>query len=513
MPKSTAGKNKAPAVSRAGMADLSIHKATDLLLQTLVRMPDPDDVLRKAGVKRKDLRKLLGDDEIAGAFETRSDAALATPWRLEPGETEVAKFFTEQIKAHEKDILGGAWSARPFGFSVVEFVYKSDRSRLELAEASIKPFHWFEPQKERGKLRYYSSNGQGLGEEVDTNLKFMLTRSKATYENTFGEAMLSRLYWPWYFRTNGWKFWMQFLERFGNPLLLGQTADPQALVDELVKMGHENAVAVGNDDKLTAVTSAAAGEFDRAENALCRRVQKYVLGQTLTTDVGDKGSFAAANVHNLVRMDKRASDLLLIMESVQHWINSVCAYNFPGATPPKFVMSDGRGLEIERADRDAKLKEAGIVNFTMDYLLDRYDFNDGDIELPPVIQPPDMTGDEDEDLDEDDEDGNKKDDKKAAAKPGKKAAKLAAKREPGRRFTREQEEIEKLAGGALNLADSPIPADKLRAAILAARDPQDLAERLAQLMDDGDPQFDAILERAIFAADIIGYVHADPAQA
>ena len=57
--------------------------------------------------------------------------------------------------------------------------------------------------------------------------------------NPRGKALMSRVYWLWYFKTNGWRFWAKYLERFGSPLLVGKSnatdqTDMQAFADQLL---------------------------------------------------------------------------------------------------------------------------------------------------------------------------------------------------------------------------------------------------------------------------------------
>lgn len=53
------------------------------------------------------------------------------------------------------------------------------------------------------------------------------------------------------------------------------------------------------------MASANAGQaFSVFQSAQDKRIQKVVLGQTLTTDVDGKGSYAAAKVHDSVRADR-----------------------------------------------------------------------------------------------------------------------------------------------------------------------------------------------------------------
>ena len=393
------------------------------------------------------LRELEFDDETAGALDTRRDAVLSTPWRLEGDDADRTMFVMEQLDPCMESILRGAWAAVPYGYSVMEAVYlEVEGGRVGLASCSERPMEWFKLQRDG---RVYATIG-GLPEfECDQLLKFHVTRRNPTWRNPAGDALLSRLYWPWHFRTNAWRFWLEFLERFGMPLMLGKGAKPQELANALVAMGASAAMAVGTQDSVEAVTTgAAAGEFERAENALSRRIQKLVLGQTGTTDVSNSGSYAAAKVQNEVREDRRNADLRLVRPTVQRIVDALWLLNrFPGKAPI-FLQEDGQGLQLERSERDERLVKAGVLRLTEDYLLRTYDFQKGDIEIPAAVAaalPP-----------------------TEPAPPVRQSLKLAA----APRFTARQREVEGIADALLAAGVELVDANAVRAAIRAATRPR-----------------------------------------
>lgn len=288
-------------------------QAVNDLVSLLTQFSDPDQVLMEAGLSRADLRRLESDDEISAAMETRVNAVLSTPWRLEPGDGAVYDFVMPQLHEHLEGIINAAWKAVPYGYSVIEAIYRKDSDAIRWDRLEERPFEWFRPTID-GKLRYYPKAGStaGLqGQQVDTTFKFYLARRRPTYRNPMGEALLSRLYWPWFFRANGWKFWARFLERFGSPLLIGKTeGSTQDMATALAQAVQSAVAAVGSGDAVDVVAPSGSGDsFRLFSDAVDRRIQKVVLGQTLTTDVGSKGSFAAAKVHNEVRDDRRLADV------------------------------------------------------------------------------------------------------------------------------------------------------------------------------------------------------------
>lgn len=492
-------KSDAPAAAGTLFTD----QAVGLVLSELFGLADPDEVLRKAGLTRTSLRALEGDDEVSTALETRLSGTTAAPWRLDPYDATVAPFIEAELQPLIEQALTGAWSAVPYGYSVLEAVYAHrDGGRYGLAELQEKPFEWFRPMRD-GRLLYMSPQ-RPQGEVVDTQLKFFLTRRRPSYRNPYGEAILSRAYWPWFLRNAGWRAWARFLERAAGPLLLGKTAgDTAGMAKALAEAALSGAVAVGAQDSVEAISPPNVGQaFSLYGSEVDRRIQKLILGQTLTTDVGKGGSYALGSVHERVKGDRIASDHRMLQRTMQAVVNALCALNFPAATPPSFVLGQERGLSPERAARDVTLANAGIVRFTEKYLLDRYDFERGDIEVPEVVPPPAM-GEDDQ--------GDGAPPAKKPPKRGAKASLFAASAPAG--MTPGQQAVDDLGDEAIAQAHSPIDPAAIRAAIRASANADDLVERLAELFADQPPEaYRELMERTLFAADVMGYAHAEAGQ-
>lgn len=485
--------------SKPSTAVLFSDRAIDQFTQALLQFPDPDLVLKQAGLSRADLRRLESDDEISAALETRMAACISTPWRLEGDDQDIVDFVTEHLDAFGERIMTASWTAAPYGYSVQEIIYrKADDGHIVWDRVEERPFEWFRPMPDGG-LKFYrcgisSGSVLGAGEVVDTTFKFFLTRRRPTYRNPYGEAVLSRLYWPWFFRTNGWKFWAVFLERFGSPLLVGKTKGKTEDMSRALAAAVQSAVlAIGAEDSVDAISPAQAGDaFTKFSEQVDRRIQKVILGQTLTTDVTGGGSYAAANVHDRVRDDRKRMDLRMVAGTVQRMIDALVALNFRGAPAPKFLFDDGKGLQKDRAERDATLTRAGVV-LTEQYILRAYDFEPGDFTVGPV--PPQPVG---------------ASPARASAGDSRSSLMFATSGNGGPQFTPNQQALEELADQALADARSPVPAYRIAAAIRESSGPEDLEARLARLFSQVDTTaFADLLERALFAADVMGYAHMD----
>jgi hypothetical protein len=384
-------------------AALYTEQSTYQLLRWMTTLPDPDIVLQKAGIPRYRLRELEADDEIIQCLETRRDAVLGVPWHLEPSEDPASKYITAELEPIWDDLIRWAFEAVPYGYSVIELIYRQDGAKIGLASKANpvpdavypdrlvstmgKPLEWFKPTVYG--LRYFPDNGSGGAQGVQCDpLKYLLTVRGGSYRNPYGEALLSRLWWPVFFRRQGWSFWVRFLERFGTPILMGAVADPQGFIEAMREAGIETAIAVQMGENVTATLASGANEFETVERAIVSRIQKLILGQTLTSQIGPSGgSYAAAKVHDSVREDKRNSDTRLLRGTMQGLVDRLALLN--GWKAPQVVMADDTGLEADRAERDSKLSPVlkdSRLRFSRDYFIDRYDLEDDDLEDAP--EPP-----------------------------------------------------------------------------------------------------------------------------
>lgn len=484
-------------------SSLYADQANNYYLDLFNLFPDLDEVMRRAGLNRTELRKLETDDEIGAATDTRREAVISTPWHLEgadgkPATGKDVDFLHEQLCPWIERMARAGWAAVPYGYSVWETVYaRLAGGRIGIAILWEKPFEWFAP-KQDGRLMYRSlETPQGV--EVDTVYKFFVTVREPTYRQPYGKPLFSQLYWPWFFRKMGWQFWMKFLERWGTPILLGRSAgDKDAMAKALAKAVQNSVIAVGKDDAVEALgMGAGTPHFEAFERAVCARVQKTVLGQTLTSDAGGSsgksGSYSLGKIHNEVREDRRNADLRLITSTIQRQVNALWVLNNLAGDAPLFKFEDDTGLQADRADRDSKLLSTGAVKFTAEYFLRAYDFEEGEVEVVDDPQPA-----------------------QAGAKPKSKAGDdegTQYARRPAARFTREQQAVEDLIGAASKQLEQPVDPEAIRNAIRTAKDPDDLIDKLGLLFAGADPvSFARVIERALFAGHVMGFAHAQPAK-
>lgn len=342
---------------------------------------DVDETLMKAGIQRHRLSVLLDDDEIGQAAETRLDALLGAPYRLEPNDTPEAELLTQEMNEWFVELATCAHNALFFGYSVQEAIYTRKDTHIGLEWIGEKPMEWFEPKND-GRLIYRAESGyEG---EVDQTVKFFLTRRKSSYKQPYGKALLASLYWLFFFKQNGFKFWAKFLERFGTPILLGKVKDGddediQAMNNALLSAHAQSVISIDAEDDvgvLGVAQGTAGSSFETFNTEIKRQIQKLILGQTLTSGTDNSGSRALGVVHENVRKDKLKSDIRMITPTIQAAVNALCELNqWPHH---KIIIGDEKSLEVDKAERDVKLKNAG-ANLTPQYFQREYGLQDGDI--------------------------------------------------------------------------------------------------------------------------------------
>lgn len=469
------------------------QQAEVAFLNFLTKMPDLDEVLRKAGVTRHRLSVLMYDDEIYQCVEKRQDKLESAPFKLEPSEGLPAQILTSELKKWWSELSLGTQDARWYGYSVLEAVYtKPEQLSLFIEGPNITPFigwqwigkkpmQWFEPKNDGRLMLLQMYNNQHRDIECDQQFKHFLTQCKPSYENPYGEALFSRLYWLWFFKNGTTKFWAKFVERFGNPLLKGKSKNVEAMLKALLNAHASSVLSLNPDEDVDIITASSNGNggsaaFESFDKKIERSIQKVILGQTLTSGTDNSGSRALGEVHLEVQNNKVNADIRMITSTIQAIIDALCALN--GWDRHIITIGDEQSLNADKADRDVKLKNAG-ANLSSQYFKREYGLQDGDVAEPQQS----LTS------------------QQFKALPNR-VFSFAA---DVKKLSVEQQEVEELTDAQkLRLLDQKQVNDLLQ----MSASPEDVVFNLVQLIPDATKtEFTANLERALFQADVMGYVY------
>lgn len=458
----------------------------DAFFDNLMRV-DTDETLRQVGMQRHQLSTLLYDDEIDEKVERRIENLTQASYTLSPSEGDEALFVYDQLNKHLESLVIASMNAKLYGYSVCEIVWDKETYKqtgiMQPLRLTEKPMQWFEPKND-GRLLFFADD-MFAPVEVDTKYKYLLQQHRATFDNPKGKALLSRIYWLWYFKKNGWKFWSKFLERFGSPLLIGTTTDDPTLMASALAQAHSQSIFTMPDgDSVNTISSSGNGEtFKAYDDAINKRIAKYLLGQTLTSGADGGGTYGQGKVHQEQQEIIFNSDKMFATRYIRQFINLICELNGIEEAP-WFNFKPEKGIQDELANRDVKLTNQG-VEFTRKYYEDTYDIESKYIKTVGV--PVKL---------------NKLPDDTAMASL---ASNLMA---ATTTFTPEQEQLEKLSEYALNSRTQPIDPKAVLSIVKASKDADELTERLFDMVGNNldESDFTALVAAVNQAADIHGMV-------
>ncbi|KGQ56579.1 Mu-like prophage protein gp29 [Gallibacterium anatis] len=351
-------------------------------------LPNPDPVLKKMGRDISAYREVLADSHVAGCVRRRKAAVKGLEWRITPtGREDVdeqLEAIFDALPLHQ--IMSQILNATLFGYQALEVVWRYAEGIWQPLDIQGKPQEWFifdedNQLKLRTKDHYF--DGITLPEK-----KFLLATQDATYENPYGQGDLSKCFWAATFKKGGFKFWLEFTEKYGSPWLVGKhprTSTPtetEDLLDSLEQMLGTAVAAIPDDSSIDLLESASKGGSSQVFDDFLRycksEISVAILGQDQTTEADSNRASATAGLE--VLEDIRNDDARLVESVFNQLLNWLCELNFNVEQLPKFELFEQESVDKLQAERDEILSRVG-VKFTPQYLQRTYNFEDGDIEL------------------------------------------------------------------------------------------------------------------------------------
>lgn len=335
-------------------------------------LPDPDPVLTKAGLDAVVLESLLADPHVFACYQSRKAGVLTREWQVQfPEGTQHLQDEVNDWMSNldNESITSWALDAIFFGYSPLEIMWERGvNGRIIPGRIEQRPFEWFRfnDRAEPVFISRYSPRGEPL-----PPFKFIIVRHFASYKNPYGVRLLSRVFWPVSFKKGSFRFWMMFLEKFGVPWLIGKV--PAGANDEtrqelltMLESMLQDAVAVVNDDQSVENLNiwnkgATTDTFSTLVNVANGEISKAILTQTLTTEVGDKGAYAASQSHLQVREEVCQMDRKVVINCYNQLFKyyTILNYGRMSAYPYiRFIEEEDANEEISR--RDVNLFNQGV---------------------------------------------------------------------------------------------------------------------------------------------------------
>lgn len=354
-------------------------------VDSLPLLPPQDSILQLKGYG--DLRiyqEVLRDDQVKTCLEQRISAVISRPWEVRPGgdkriDKQAAQFIEEQLAALDFDnitekMLYGVF----YGYGVAEALWKVNGSRIVIDAIKVRDRRrfGFGPDM-RLKLK---TSAKPLGEDLPDK-KFWTFATGADHDDEpYGLGLAHWLYWPVFFKRNGIKFWLVFLEKFGSPTAVGKypagTPDDEQnkLLDALQAIQTDSAIVIpeGMVAELLEATRGGTADYTALYDRMDAAIARVTLGQTASTQ-GTPGRLGNDDLQADVRADIVKADADLVCQSFNATIVKwLVEWNFPGAALPTVwrVLDEEEDLNT-RADRDTKIAGMGFKP-SLKYVQDTY---------------------------------------------------------------------------------------------------------------------------------------------
>ena len=338
-------------------------------LATVFKEADAGDVRRQAELfeqlEEKDGHLLCERDKRRNVIlELKSSVIPASD---DARDQRVAEFIEDYLDDLEdwNDSLVAMQDAVGKGYAGLELFWDSSEGqsipqKMEFIEQ--KRFRFTDPA---GVLRKYPlliTDTDSMGVEIPS-WRTMIHQ----YGGKSGHPARAGIYrvaaWMVLFKHYAIKDWITFCEVYGMPLRLGkydQSAtddDKAALSIALTMLGTDAAGLISKSTEIEFVESSHGSTASDLWKILATfangEISKAILGQTLSAEVGENGSYAASKTHNDVRLDLLQADGHALEATIRNQlIRPLVGFNFGWDTPaPKYELAYNEDEDLkEKAD-------------------------------------------------------------------------------------------------------------------------------------------------------------------
>lgn len=355
------------------------------------RLPNPDEVLKKAGKNISVLRKIVNHYQVGTCIDSRKAGTKSSQFDLKENGCDKKHYQIYKEVFDNLDIshlIDDILDTPLYGFNPIEIMWEKMGNYILPVKLIAKPQEWF----------YFNSEGKFFFKDCFRNnkreinldgFKFLVPRNKASYTNPYGQAILSRCFWMVVFINGGMEFWVKFCEKYGMPFMFGKydrnmtKLEKDGLLEGLCNMIADAVGVIPNDGTVDVINPGTGANSDIYERLVVKcenNIAKSILGQTLTTDIGANGSYAASQTHACVRADIVNSDKGLVENTINRLIKFINEINFEDDVIPVFEFEKVENLGLQKVERDNKVKNLG-VKFSKDYILKTYGYKQEDVTM------------------------------------------------------------------------------------------------------------------------------------
>lgn len=330
----------------------------------------------KGAIESNDLNRLLGifqkilncDLNMSGSLETRKDALLSLPFTFDAGAKE-QKIIDKVLENFEfDDFLKAIANDMYYGISMQNIVYEiKENLVLPVSYKTIFPTNLNEEIKDNtSKLYFNIGNDKKLYiKNIDPN---RLIIHKHSIDNSVlqNNSIAYKLLWSAILKHTIITLNLEFFDKAAVPPLIITVDDlsDEKKADDLFKAMMElKSTSIGmftQDMKLDTLKFDSKADFEKSIEYIDKKMDKFILGGTLSSTSENTGSQALGNVHNERLLEKVRADSKLLNKTITRFFNQTLALNLASHTPVKFSFT----LPQEKNQEELKVKSETIKNLS-----------------------------------------------------------------------------------------------------------------------------------------------------
>ncbi|EFU69136.1 phage protein [Aliarcobacter butzleri JV22] len=343
-------------------------KVRDLTRYKDILKPLFDLPVHNSWLDDETIDKIMRDSTVIAAIGNRKASTLKKEILIE---CENSNFKEILEDAFSFNVIDSILDIPYYGFGVYEINWEFENGFFipTLVERNYKNFIL-----DNGKIKF---NSLGFSEDIEFH-KVIAATYKAKPNKPYGQPLIQTLFWLVEFKNASLQFWMELLERFGTPWVIGKTeGDKNALAEEIYNMLGGDGAVIDTDDDIKIETAKDGGNFKELVEYIDNQIREVILGGNLTANV-QGGSLAAANVHNEVREDLAQADENIVNQIIRELIWIFQEFN-KTTTVIKGKLKDKDDPNKELADRDKLIYDMGYKP-TKEYIETTYNIKVVEIE-------------------------------------------------------------------------------------------------------------------------------------
>jgi phage gp29-like protein len=299
------------------MADaIATRRRLEGIYQTVVA---DDDFVKEVSKRDDTYKRMKRDPHVSSVWQSRTYPVACAPWRIESENEAQATALTEQLTKWPKwpKYNIGIMDAIFRGWAGWELVFHEAGAKVLVRDhiQIDQDFITFTPD---GAPRLLTTDHPYEGIPMPSPQFGVASWGDQRQGNPRGEGLGKSIFWHWFMKVKGLKFWAQALERFGSPGLKakvegGDLAARKARWKEILRDYIQGTGVVYSEGEEVDVLASIGkvGDSHKLFEDFCNdEISKVVLSQTLTTQPGASGSYALGKVQSGVRDDIQWSDSL-----------------------------------------------------------------------------------------------------------------------------------------------------------------------------------------------------------